>query len=133
MIPFLDLGAATRELRGDIDAAVDRVIGSGWYIGGPEVEAFETAWASYCGPLPCVRVAHGLDAPNLALQGPGGGPGRGAVGAEAGDEVVVARRVRGNPSANFSDTARVSACLAATPYPTDIAFAPSATAGGLTS
>ena len=41
MIPFLDLGAAYRELKPEIDAAVSRVLESGWYILGPEVEAFE--------------------------------------------------------------------------------------------
>ena len=48
MIPFLDLGAAYRELKPEIDAAVSRVLESGWYILGPEVEAFETEWAAYC-------------------------------------------------------------------------------------
>ena len=81
MIPFLDLGAATRELRADTDAAVNRVIGSGWYIGGPEVEAFETAWAAYCGASHCVGVANGLDALHLALKAADVGPG---------DEVIVA-------------------------------------------
>ena len=81
MIPFLDLGAATRELRADIDAAINRVIGSGWYIGGPEVEAFETAWAAYCGASHCVGVANGLDALHLALKAADVGPG---------DEVIVA-------------------------------------------
>ena len=42
MIPFLDLGAATHELKAEIGAAVARVVDSGWYIGGPEVAAFET-------------------------------------------------------------------------------------------
>ena len=40
-IPFLDLSAAYRELKPEIDAAVSRVLNSGWYILGPEVEAFE--------------------------------------------------------------------------------------------
>ena len=47
-MPFLDLGAATRELEPGISAAVARVIASGWYVGGPELVAFVTAWASYC-------------------------------------------------------------------------------------
>ena len=42
MIPFLDLGAAYIELKPELDAAVSRVLDSGWYILGPEVEAFET-------------------------------------------------------------------------------------------
>ena len=48
MILFLDLGAAYRELKPEIDAAVSRVLESGWYILGPEVEALEAEWAAYC-------------------------------------------------------------------------------------
>lgn len=81
MIPFLDLGAATRELKTEIDAAVARVVDSGWYIGGPELETFEHDWASYCGAAHCVGVGNGLDALHLALR---------AVGAGPGDEVIVA-------------------------------------------
>ena len=47
MIPFLDLGRAYHELKPEIDAAVSRVLESGCYILGPEVEAFETEWAAY--------------------------------------------------------------------------------------
>ena len=80
-VPFLDLGAATRELEAGIGAAVARVVASGWYVGGPEVEAFETAWASHCGANHCVGVGNGLDALHLALKALGIGPG---------DEVIVA-------------------------------------------
>ena len=66
MIPFLDLGAAYRELKIEIDAAIDRVLDSGWYILGPEVEAFETEWAAYCGADHAVGLANGLDALTLA-------------------------------------------------------------------
>ena len=45
-VPFLDLHAAYRELQADIDAAVARVLHSGHYIGGPEVERFEAAFAA---------------------------------------------------------------------------------------
>lgn len=41
MIPFLELGATYRELKTEIDAAVQSVLDSGPYIFGPEVEAFE--------------------------------------------------------------------------------------------
>ena len=81
MIPFLDLGAATRELQAEIDAAVSRVVQSGWYVGGPELEAFEAAWADHCGATHCVGVANGLDALHLALRACDIGPG---------DEVIVA-------------------------------------------
>lgn len=50
-IPFLDLKAATDELRQPIADAVDRVANSGWYILGPEVQAFEEAFARCCGEL----------------------------------------------------------------------------------
>src|SRR5256885_4070116 len=43
--PFLDLKAVYAELRPELDAAAQRVLASGWYIMGPEVEAFETEFA----------------------------------------------------------------------------------------
>ena len=80
MIPFLDLGAAYRELKPEIDAAVSRVLDSGWYILGPEVEAFESEWAAYCEAKHAVGLANGLDALTLALRALDIGPG---------DEVIV--------------------------------------------
>lgn len=80
-VPFLDLGAAYRELEGEIDAAVKRVLRSGWYIGGAEVSAFEEAFAEYCGTSHCTGVANGLDAIHLALR---------AIEIGEGDEVIVA-------------------------------------------
>ncbi len=79
-IPFLDLQAAYLELREEIDAAVSRVLSSGLYILGPEVEAFESEFAAYTGAAHAVGVANGLDALHLALLALGVGPG---------DEVVV--------------------------------------------
>jgi dTDP-4-amino-4,6-dideoxygalactose transaminase len=79
-IPFLDLRAAYLELKAEIDAAVARVLDGGWYILGEEVEAFESAWASYCGARHAVGVANGLDALHLALLAMEVGPG---------DEVIV--------------------------------------------
>ena len=52
-VPFLDLRAAYLELKPEIDAAIARVLDSGWYILGPEVEAFEVEWAEYCGASAC--------------------------------------------------------------------------------
>jgi dTDP-4-amino-4,6-dideoxygalactose transaminase len=80
MIPFLDLGAAYRELKPEIDAAIHRVLDSGLYILGPEVEAFEVEWAAYCNVQHAVGVANGLDALILALRALDVGPG---------DEVIV--------------------------------------------
>lgn len=74
-VPFLDLRAGYLALQTDIDAAVARVMDSGWYIMGPEVETFEAAFASYCRADHCVGVANGLDALILSLRALGVGPG----------------------------------------------------------
>lgn len=79
-VPFLDLKASYTALQPDIDAAVGRVLASGWYIGGPEVEAFEREFASYVGAAHCVAVSNGLEALQLALL---------AAGVQPGDEVIV--------------------------------------------
>jgi dTDP-4-amino-4,6-dideoxygalactose transaminase len=79
-IPFLDLRAAYLELKPEIDAAVARVLGSGWYILGEEVNSFEFEWAAYCEAKHAVGVANGLDALHLALRALNVGPG---------DEVIV--------------------------------------------
>ena len=79
-IPFVDLRAAHRELGSEIDAALKRVTESGWYLLGPELEAFESEFAEYCGSRHCVGVGSGLSAIELALQAAGIGPG---------DEVIV--------------------------------------------
>ena len=80
MIPFLNLRDAYLELKPEIDAAVARVLDSGWYILGPEVEAFEREYAEYCQAQHCVGLADGLDALHLGLKALGVGPG---------DEVIV--------------------------------------------
>ena len=66
-IPFLDIGASYRELKDELDQAYQRVMDSGWYILGEEVEAFESAFASYCGVKHCVGVGNGLEALHLIL------------------------------------------------------------------
>ena len=79
-IPFLDVGATYFELKQEIDEAVSRVLKSGSYILGPEVDDFEKCWAQYCGANYAVGLASGLDALILALQTLDVGPG---------DEVIV--------------------------------------------
>lgn len=79
-VPFLDLHAAYSELQPQIDAAIARVSQSGWYVLGPEVEAFEQAFAEHCGAASCVGLANGLDALHIGLLALGIGPG---------DEVIV--------------------------------------------
>lgn len=78
--PFLDLQIAYLEMQEDLNSAVRRVMSSGWYILGPEVEAFENEFAAYCGVRHCIGVSNGLDALELILRGYGIG---------AGDEVIV--------------------------------------------
>ncbi|HET6389570.1 DegT/DnrJ/EryC1/StrS family aminotransferase [Hyphomicrobium sp.] len=75
MIPFLDLRAAYIELKPEIDDAVLRVMNSGSYILGTEVEAFENEFSSYCNSKHAVGVASGLDALHLTLRAIGVGPG----------------------------------------------------------
>lgn len=79
-VPFLDLKAAYLELKPEIDAAVARVLESGQYIMGGELESFEAEFATYCQAEHCVGVANGLDALVLALRALEVGPG---------DEVIV--------------------------------------------
>ena len=79
-VPFLDVGSSYDELRLELDGAFHRVMDSGWYILGEEVEAFEREWAAYCGVAHCVGVANGLEALHLVLR---------AWGIGEGDEVVV--------------------------------------------
>jgi dTDP-4-amino-4,6-dideoxygalactose transaminase len=79
-IPFLDLKAPYHELGAELDAAYRRVMESGWYILGEEVEIFEREFAAYCKAKHCIGVADGLDALALILRGYGIGPG---------DEVIV--------------------------------------------
>ncbi len=79
-IPILDLKPAVQELRGELDAACRRVMDSGWFLLGPELEAFESEYARAVGVRHCVGVANGLEALQLVLM---------AIGISPGDEVIV--------------------------------------------
>lgn len=103
MIPFLDVGAGYREIKAEIDAAINRVLDSGWYVLGAEVEAFEAEWATYCGADHAVGVANGLDALTLALRALEVGPG---------DEVIV-------PSNTFIATWLAVSAVGARPVPVE--------------
>jgi dTDP-4-amino-4,6-dideoxygalactose transaminase len=102
-IPFLDLGAAYRELQSEIDEAVARSMASGYYIGGPEVESFEDEFATYCGTAHAIGVANGLDALHLALR---------AMDVGSGDEVIV-------PSNTYIATWLAVSQCGATPVPVE--------------
>ena len=68
MIPFLPLGNINAQYREELIQAASDVIDSGWYINGPQVEAFENEFSAYCGSKYCVGVANGLDALTLTLR-----------------------------------------------------------------
>jgi len=100
---FLDLRAAYIELKPEIDAAIARVLDSGRYILGEEVDAFEAEWAGYCEARYAVGVGNGLDALHLALQAMGVGPC---------DEVIV-------PSNTYIATWLAVSQCGATPVPVE--------------
>lgn len=79
-IDSIDLAAVHAELSAPLAEAFERVMASGRYVGGPEVEGFEREFAAFCGVGGAVGVNSGLDAVRLALEGLGVGPG---------DEVIV--------------------------------------------
>ena len=72
---FADPGARYRAHKAEVDAAVRRVLDSGYFIGGPEVEAFEAEFAAWSGRAHAVGVGNGTDALRLALMAHDIGPG----------------------------------------------------------
>ena len=103
MIPFLDLKAPYLELKQELDEAIARVVSSGWFIGGTEVDQFEEDYAEYCCAAHAVGVANGLDALHLALRAMDVGPG---------DEVIV-------PSNTYIATWLAVSQCGATPVPVE--------------
>jgi dTDP-4-amino-4,6-dideoxygalactose transaminase len=79
-VGFLDLRETYVEIKEELDQAARRVMDSGWYILGREVQAFEEAFAAFCGVKHCVGVGNGLEALQLILR---------AYDIAAGDEVIV--------------------------------------------
>jgi dTDP-4-amino-4,6-dideoxygalactose transaminase len=102
-VPFLDLAAAYDELRDELDAAYQRVMQNGWFILGPEVEAFEREFAEYCGVSECIGVGNGLEALTLMLRALEIGPG---------DEVIV-------PGNTYIATWLAVSHVGATPVPVE--------------
>ena len=81
MIPFSDPSASYQAHKSEIDQAINRVLDSGWYVLGTEVDAFEKEFASFHGKdLHAVGVANGTDAIALCLRG---------LGLGIGDEVIT--------------------------------------------
>ena len=102
-LAFLDLTAPHREIAAELEHAYEKVLASGHFIMGPELEAFEAEYAAYCGTRYCVGVGNGLDALHLTLRAWGIGPG---------DEVIV-------PSNTFIATWLAVTQAGATPVPVE--------------
>ena len=103
-VPFFDLAPSHEPLTGDILEAVADLLGSGAFTNGPQVAAFEDAFADYCGAAHCVGTASGLDALRLALQ---------ALGLEPGAEVLV-------PAMTFIATFEAVTQAGGVPVPVDV-------------
>lgn len=103
VVPFLDLSKLNQSIREPLDAAYHKVVDSGWFIMGPELEAFEAEFARYCEVKHCIGVGNGLEALHLLLRAYGIGPG---------DEVIV-------PSNTFIATWLAVTECGATPVPVE--------------
>jgi dTDP-4-amino-4,6-dideoxygalactose transaminase len=102
-IPFLELKPTYDELRAECDAAYHRVMDSGYYLLGKELESFEAEFATYCEAKHCVAVGNGLDALHLILR---------AYDIGAGHEVIV-------PTNTFIATWLAVSYAGATPVPVE--------------
>lgn len=80
-IPFVDLKAQYRSVKAEMDAAILSVLERTAFVLGPDVDAFEQAFATYVGARHCVGINSGTDALQIAVQG---------LGIGRGDEVITA-------------------------------------------
>jgi dTDP-4-amino-4,6-dideoxygalactose transaminase len=103
-IPFIDLAAQRRRIAAQIDKAIAGVLERGAYISGPDVAAFETRLAAFCGARFAISCGNGTDALQLALMAKGIGPG---------DAVLV-------PDFTFTATAEAVALVGPTPIFTEV-------------
>ena len=103
MIQFLDIKAINLAIEDELKSAFDKVLKSGWFIQGKEVESFEAEFAAYCGASGAVGVSNGLDALHLILR---------AYEIGRGDEVIV-------PSNTFIATWLAITYCNATPVPVE--------------
>ena len=102
-VPFFDAVAMHAEIKDELHDALERLLGSGALVLGPEVAAFEEEFATYCGVKHCVGVASGLDALTLTLR---------AYDIGEGDEVLV-------PSNTYIATWLAVVHTGATPVPVE--------------
>ena len=98
-VPFVSFRPMEKELDSELRNAFERVLKNSWYIEGKEDEAFEKAFAAYCGTKYCIGVGNGLDALMLVLK---------ALDIGEGDEVIV-------PSNTYIATALAVTSIGAKP------------------
>lgn len=103
-VPFLDLAAQQAEIADDVLTVWRQQLASAAFIGGPEVEAFESEYADYIGVRHVVGVSNGTDALELAYR---------AVGVEPGDEIIM-------PANTFIATAEAASRVGAVPVFVDV-------------
>jgi dTDP-4-amino-4,6-dideoxygalactose transaminase len=103
-VPFVDVAAQIRPSKAEYLAAIERVLDTGGFIGGPAVAAFEAEFADYCDAPHAIAVRTGTDALVLALRALGVGPG---------DEVITAAN-------SFFATAEAISHTGATPVLADV-------------
>jgi dTDP-4-amino-4,6-dideoxygalactose transaminase len=104
LIPFRDLAKKAVCYRPELDQAIARVVNSGRFLFGQELEAFETEWAAFCGAKFAIGVANGTQAIELILR---------ARGIGAGSEVIV-------PAVTAPFTAVAVIAAGATPVVADV-------------
>ena len=103
-MPFTDLQTQYRALKREVDERIQRVLGHGQYIMGPEVGELEAALAAYTGARHCITVASGTEALLIALM---------ALGLQPGDEVITT-------PFTFAATAEVIVLLGGVPVFVDV-------------
>src|SRR5262249_20662667 len=103
-VPLLDLTAQFKSIESEIRGAIDRVVTSGRYIGGPEVSEFEKEVGAYCQVPHAIACASGTDALILAMR---------ALGVGSGDEVIT-------PAYSFLASASAVALVGGKPVFVDV-------------
>jgi dTDP-4-amino-4,6-dideoxygalactose transaminase len=103
-VPFLDLASSHAPLKAALLEEFSSLIDSGAFTNGPQVAAFEKAFAEFCGSQYCVGTGSGLDALRLALI---------AAGVHPGDEVVL-------PASTFAATLEAVVQAGAQPVLVDV-------------
>jgi dTDP-4-amino-4,6-dideoxygalactose transaminase len=103
-VPLMDLLAMHREIAGEVDEGFAAVLGTGAFIGGPQVGAFEREFAAYSGRSQCVGTGNGTDAVELALR---------IADLAPGDEVII-------PANTFVATAEAVARIGGVPVCVDV-------------